>query len=47
MKDLSAGGKYEVTEAMKDFMKDFIAGFADEKKNFEGIKSLYDSTGIL
>ena len=47
MKDLSAGGKYEITKAMKDFMKDFIAGFADEKKNFEGIKSLYDSTGYI
>ena len=28
-------------------MKDFTGGYADENKNFAGIKSLYDSTGYI
>lgn len=47
MEELAKGGKYTVTPAMKDFMKDFVGGYADEKKNFAGIKSLYDSTGYI
>lgn len=47
MQELANGGKYTVTSAMKDFMKDFVGGYADEKKNFAGIKSLYDSTGYI
>ena len=47
MQELAKGGKYTVTPAMKDFMKDFVGGYADEKKNFAGIKSLYDSTGYI
>ncbi len=47
MQELAKGGKYTVTPAMKDFMKDFVGGYADEKMNFAGIKSLYDSTGYI
>ena len=47
MKDLASGGKYEITKDMKDFMKDFTGGYADENKNFAGIKSLYDGTGYI
>ncbi len=47
MKELATDGKYTVTPAMKDFMKDFVGGYADEGQNFAGIKSLYDSTGYI
>lgn len=47
MKDLAENGKYEITSQMKDFMKDFIGGYADERRNFRGIKSLYYDTGYI
>lgn len=47
MNDLSVEGRYEVTSKMKDFMRDFVGGYADEDKNFKSIKSLYDTTGYI
>lgn len=47
MSDLSTKGKYEITDDMKEFMKDFSAGYANEMQNAEKIKSLFESTGYI
>jgi threonine synthase len=47
MKALSKEGKYDITEDMKDIMKDFIAGYAGEQQTAETIKSLYEKTGYV
>ena len=47
MKSLSENGKYEITEAMKSELSDFVGGYADEKETAEEIKALYDKTGYI
>lgn len=47
MEQLSANGKYEITADMKEFMKDFSAGYADMEENAKEIKKVFDDTGYL
>ena len=47
MKRLASGGKYVITEEMKQFMKDFRAGYADMKENAAEIRRIYEDTGYL
>ena len=47
MEALSREGKYTVTPEMKENMKDFLGGFADQEENAAEIKRLYDQTGYL
>ena len=47
MEQLSTNGKYEITEDMKEFMKDFAAGYADMEENAKEIRKVFDDTGYL
>lgn len=47
MKRLASGEKYEITEEMKQFMKDFHAGYADMEENAVEIRRIYEDTGYL
>ena len=47
MSDLSEKGVYEVTPSMKENMKDFVGGFADQKENAEEIRRVFKDTGYL
>lgn len=42
MKKLSLDGKYEITQGMKNGLKDFHAGFATDKETYESIKEVYN-----
>ena len=47
MEQLSTNGKYEITADMKEFMKDFYAGYADMEENAKEIRKVFDDTGYL
>ena len=47
MEQLSKNGKYEITPEMKEFMKDFSAGYADMEENAKEIRKVFDDTGYL
>ena len=47
MESLSKNGKYTVTPDMREFMKDFKAGYAGMGENAAEIKKLYEDTGYL
>ena len=47
MAALSQSGKYEISSLMKDYMKDFVGGYADEDRVHKKIKDLYDDTGYV
>ncbi len=47
MEQLSTNGKYEITADMKEFMKDFCAGYADMEENAKEIRKVFDDTGYL
>ena len=47
MEQLSMNGKYEITADMKEFMKDFCAGYADMEENAKEIRKVFDDTGYL
>ena len=47
MSDLAEKGVYEVTPSMKENMKDFVGGFADQKENAEEIRRVFKDTGYL
>lgn len=47
MEQLSTNGKYEITADMKEFMKDFAAGYADMEENAKEIRKVFDDTGYL
>lgn len=44
---LNAGGKYEITPMMREFMKDFCAGYASMNENAAEIRKVFDDTGYL
>ncbi len=47
MDKLAAEGIYEISDDMRDAMKDFVGGFATEAENAEEIKRLYDVSGYV
>ncbi|HIZ78266.1 MAG TPA: threonine synthase [Candidatus Lachnoclostridium stercorigallinarum] len=47
MRELSADGKYTVTEEMREFMADFWGGYAGEEENAGVIRSVFESCGYL
>jgi threonine synthase len=47
MKCLQFEGKYEVSELMKDNLKDFYGNFASEDEVFNGIRKVYESSRYL
>ncbi len=47
MDQLSAGGRYESTPEMREFMKDFAAGYADMSENAAEIKKMFEENGYL
>lgn len=47
MDSLAEKGRYEVTEAMKAQLSDFVGGWASEEETAEEIKRLYNLTGYV
>ncbi len=47
MDELSSTGMYVISPDMREFMKDFVGGFATEAENAEEIKRLYEVTGYV
>ena len=47
MKELSEKGAYTVTDAQRDFMKDFCGGYATEKEDADEIRHVYEETGYV
>lgn len=47
MASLSKTGKYQITEAMKEELKEFEAGYADTQKTADAIHALYSDTGYV
>lgn len=47
MDSLSKTGKYEITEDMKENMKDFYGNYASEQETADTIKDLYEKTGYI
>lgn len=47
MKALSNSGVYEITDSMKEKLKDFIGGWASEEKTREAIHTLYQEEGYV
>ena len=47
MKSLSTTGKYEITDEMKDALKDFYGNYTSEAETAAVIKSLYEDTGYV
>ncbi|MGI6096151.1 MAG: threonine synthase [Lachnospiraceae bacterium] len=47
MDALSAEGKYEISEAMKEGLKDFVGNYATEAETAETIAELYHKTGYV
>ena len=47
MRQLSASGRYTVTEEMKNHMKDFIGGYATEEQDANVIRYLYRKRGYV
>ncbi|MBQ7678065.1 MAG: threonine synthase [Lachnospiraceae bacterium] len=44
---LSAGGKYEISDSMKQGLSDFYGGFATEEETSAEIARLFDQTGYI
>jgi threonine synthase len=47
MKNLKEDGKYEITEEMKEGLRDFYGGFSTEIETSESIKKVYQSSGYV
>ena len=47
MKELSTDGKYEITPAMKEELKDFYGGYATEDETFKTIADLFNNASYL
>ena len=44
---MSNNGKYEITDAMKEGLKDFYGGYASQEETAETIQRLYERTGYV
>ena len=47
MKSLTQNGKYEITDEMKESLKDFYGNYTSEEETAEVIKRLYEETGYV
>ncbi|SKC49695.1 threonine synthase [Maledivibacter halophilus] len=47
MKNLKETGKYEITQDMKEKLKDFYGGYVDDEKTRETIKDVYEKSNYL
>ena len=47
MRALTANGKYEITEEMRQQLTDFYGNYASEEETSEAIRSLYQSAGYV
>ena len=47
MKNLTDGGIYDISDAMRDGLKDFASGYATEEDTAEAIRTLYERTGYV
>lgn len=47
MEELKIGGKYTVTEKMREGLSDFAAGYTDEEQTKERIRKVYKRTGYV
>ena len=47
MAALASSGKYTITEAMKEQMKDFVGGWASEEETAAEIRRVYEKTGYV
>ena len=47
MQSLSQNGKYEITEEMKNCLKDFYGNYTSEAETADVIKNLYENTGYI
>lgn len=47
MKKLNSEGKYEITEEMKEGLKNFYGGFARDKETLESIKEVYEKSSYV
>ena len=47
MESLTTVGKYDITDAMKEELKDFYGDYATEKETSDVIKNIYDETGYI
>jgi len=47
MEELKSTGKYTITEAMKERLADFAAGFASEEATDTSIRTVYSKTGYV
>lgn len=47
MAALSSGGKYSITQGMREQLTDFYGNFADENETAARIKSMYGNTGYV
>ena len=47
MENLSKCGKYEITDSMKEQLKDFYGNYATEEETARVIKNLYQDTGYV
>ncbi|MGN1165194.1 MAG: threonine synthase [Lachnospiraceae bacterium] len=47
MSDLKKGGKYSITDEMRERLSDFDAGFATEEETAQAIGEIYNKTGYV
>lgn len=47
MEKLQTDGLYQIPECMRENLKDFYGGFADEDETFEGINKVYKAAGYV
>ena len=47
MEDLRTKGVYEVSDDMRQFMADFVGGFAEEPEVFKTIRDLKEEAGYV
>ena len=47
MKALTETGRYEITDDMREQMKDFYGNYADEEETFAAIRRMYEKTGYI
>ncbi len=47
MESLKSDGVYSVTPAMREKLKDFYGGYADESETAEAIRAIYEDTGYV